>query len=119
MTKRILIGLMVLCMMVLAITASAATLSWTGPTTYTDGTAIPTTKTKTYTAKSSSAATGPWTSEGTTTSNNKTVSEPAAGAIKYYTVSVNVDGQDSVNATPVSKTAGFPTPSAPTGLQIN
>ena len=119
MTKRILIGLMVLCVMVFAITASAATLSWTGPTTYTDGTAIPTTKTKTYTAKSSGSATGPWTSEGTTTSTSRTVSGPAAGETMHYTVSVNVDGIDSVNATPVSKTAGFPTPSAPTGLQIN
>ena len=99
--------------------AQAATLSWTAPTTYTDGSAIPTTLTKTYSMKSGSASSGPWSAEGTTTGTSGTVSEPSAGTTKWYTVSVTVSGVESANATPVFKSAPDKTPSAASGLKIN
>ena len=98
--------------------AWAATLSWTAPTTYTDGSAIPTTLTKTYNMKSGASSSGPWSSEGTTTSTSGTVSEPAAGTTKWYTVSVTISSVESANAIPVSKSAAFKTPSPATGLGI-
>jgi len=111
--------LVVVILLAMAGMAPAATLSWNAVTTYTDGTTIPGSKTITYNAKSGSTATGPWSSEGTSTTTSKVVSEPAPGATKYYTVSATVDSVESANPTAVSKSAPYLTPNPPTGLTIN
>src|SRR4030067_1294299 len=98
---------------------SAATLSWNAVTTYTDGSTIPATLPKTYTMKSGMSVTGPFSSEGVTTSLSGTVSEPSPGTTKWYTVSCIVDGKESDNYYPaVSITAPAKVPGPPTNLWI-
>ncbi|MGW8180680.1 MAG: hypothetical protein ACWGQW_18250, partial [bacterium] len=73
--KRIVI--LTVCLMFVAVGAYAETMSWTGVTKYTDGSAIPSGKTITYTVKSGASASGSFATEGTTTSTSRAVTPPA------------------------------------------
>lgn len=105
--------------MLLSGPAAAATVSWLAPTTYTDLTNIPPTKTITYRVFYGPSATGPWTGTGSTTTALSAVApDPAPGATRWYTATAEVDGQQSDYAVAKSKTVPFPTPAAPTGLSV-
>ena len=120
----ILYALTVVCAILLsASVVIAATLSWIGPTVYTDGIAIPAADQAriTYTPYTGPAATGPWsarpsTAAGVTSAN---VPEPAPGSTLYYTVDATLDGMTSAKVSPpVSKTAPYKTPSGCSGLSV-
>jgi hypothetical protein len=126
----VLIGLLVIGVMMLSAgNAVAATLSWTAPTSYepvppaTVGDPIPSAKvsTITYTPSYGSSATGPWTDLTSTAAGatSAAVPDPAPGTTRWYSVKSNLDGQTSVYATAVSKTAPALKPKSPTGLSVN
>lgn len=99
----------------------AGTLSWEGPTAYTDNTAIPAEKLPLlrYQAYTGGSSTGPWVAVGLLVAGTSvTVPDPPAGGTLYYTVTASLDGMKSGYAVPVSKTIPFPAPAAPTGLSV-
>ena len=102
--------------------AVAATLSWTGPTLYTDGTAIPSAKIATITYKTyyGSSASGPWTAGPVTGAGalSASVAEPAPGTTQWYTLEAALDNQVSGKAVAVSKTSPFKNPNPPGNLWI-
>ena len=103
--------------------AWAATLSWTGPTTYTDGSAIPAADQAriTYTPYTGASASGPWTARPATVAGatSATVPDPSPGATLYYTVDATLDGMTSAKVSPpVSKTAPYRMPSGCSGLSV-
>lgn len=107
---------------ILPLGTNAATLSWTAPGTYTDGSNISTTDQGriTYTPYYGSSSTGPWTS-GTSTLPGVTTStlpDPAVGATRWYTVDATLDGMTSAKGTAVSKTVPFKVPGAPGTLTV-
>jgi len=103
--------------LVMSSTAIAAVMTWTGPTTYTDGSSITVSNQAriTYTPYYGASATGPWTA-GTTTGPGvltATLPDGAPGVTRWYTVDCSLDGQTSAKAVAASKTVPFPVPGAP------
>jgi hypothetical protein len=99
---------------------SAASYRWDGPTTYTDGSAIPAAKISqiVYRAYIGDSSTGPWVLDFTTSAGvtNAVLSDPPPGGTLWYTVDAFLDGVPSAKAAAVSKTVPFQVPAAPTGL---
>jgi len=119
----VLIGLLVLGAILLSASiALAATLSWTAPTTYTDGSAIPAVDQAriTYTPYTGASATGPWSARPSTSAGatSTAVPDPSPGTTLYYTLDCTLDGQTSVRAVAVSKSLPFLVPAAPSGLSV-
>lgn len=102
--------------------AMALSAYWTGPTQYTDGSAISTADQAriTYTVYSGSTASGPWTVVTTTAAGatSAVVPAPSSGVTLWYTGEANLDGQTSAKATPASYTTPFKSPAAPSGFQV-
>ncbi len=119
----------VLVALVLAILAAgplaarAETLSWTAPTTYTDGSSIGS-ATITYTAvwSTSSSLTSPTTLassiSGTSTTFNVTTAGMTRGTTVYFAVRATVGGVNSAYSSPLSWLVPALAPSAPGGLSI-
>ncbi len=103
-----------------------ATLTWTNPTTYTDGAPLTVAAINVYRAAS---ANGPWTLVGTikeptaagaTPIQSYTDPTAPAGATAYYYVTaVDPSGSESAPSVTASKAIPLPTPNAPTNLQIS
>lgn len=92
------------------VASNRAHVCWSPVTAYTDGTAIPTTATVTYTIHRS--VNGAWVSQGTTTATEWT-SEPLAAGTYTYAVSASVNGISSARSSSGRKTATEPVPVAP------
>ena len=113
-----------LILLVVSSPAMAATVSWVLPTAYTNGNPIlavdqARTTVKIYTGNSS---TGPFTLATTTAAGATSGAgpSPATGATKWYTITSNLDGQESAQYSPaVSLTIPFPVPVAPSGLTVS
>jgi hypothetical protein len=122
MRNKIMMLLFVVAALMVSGEALAATLSWTAPATYTDGTAIPAAKiaTITYKTYTGSASTGPWTAGSTTGAGalSATVPEPAPGTTMWYTIDCTLDGQVSGKAAAVSKISPYKNPNPPANLWI-
>ena len=106
-----------------AAAANAATLSWTPPTTYEDGSAIGSeADLLLYHPYYGPSATGPWTAAPVTGATSATVPEPAAGETLWYTVSCSLDtGPEGQKAAAIPLSVPFPqpqNPGAPSGLTI-
>jgi hypothetical protein len=103
--------------------AQAETLSWTAPTTYTDGSLIGT-ATKTYMAvwSTSSSLTSPTTlvasTSTTSTTFNVTTAAMPRGTTIYFGVRATVGGVNSAYSTALSWLVPTLSPSAPGGLSI-
>jgi hypothetical protein len=102
-----------------------ATLSWTAPTTYTDGTAIPSTVTITYNVYEATQAVGTNCSSPTysTTPTVAAVSAltytlPAytATGVYCYALTAETSGMQSALTNSVEVDVTLPTPNPPTGL---
>lgn len=104
--------------------ANAATLNWSAPTTYSDGTDIlaPEMDQLLYHPYYGPSTVGPWTPMPTTGAWSATVPEGQSGETVCYTVSASVGaGQEGEKANPVCKTWPFPQatdPAAPSGLWL-
>lgn len=109
---------MCILLLLMALPAHSATLSWSAVTTYADGSIIPIDKTVTYTTYTGPSASDLSTVQGTTTATSAAVPDPSPGQTMYYTVDAMVDGVRSEKAAPVSKTVPFKNPSPPTNLTI-
>ena len=120
----ILYALTVVCVILLsASVVIAATLSWIGPTVYTDGVSIPAADQAriTYTPYTGASASGPWTARPATAAGatSASVPDPSPGSTLYYTVDATLDGMTSAKVSPpVSKTAPYKTPSGCSGLSV-
>jgi hypothetical protein len=103
--------------------ARAETLSWTAPTTYTDGSAIGS-ATITYLAvwSTSSSLTSPTTLassiSGTSTTFNVSTAGMARGTTIYFGVRATVGGVNSAYSSALSWLVPTLSPSAPGGLSI-
>ena len=111
----------ILCLFIAA-PSLAAVMDWDAPVTYTDNVAIPAGKVPTivYTPFMGDTLTGPWTAGSKTAPGilSATMPDPAPGATKFYTVSGNLDGQESAKAVPASKSVAFQTPAQPPGCRV-
>mgnify|MGYP001589505556 CR=1 FL=1 len=115
--RRMLTVLLGMLLILTANVVKAANLSWTGPTLYVDGTAIPTADQAriTYIPYSGATSSGPWTA-GTGTSAGATtavMADPAPGGSRWYTVDATLDGMTGVKAVAASKSVPFRTPGIP------
>lgn len=103
--------------------AWAETLSWSAPTTYTDGSSIGS-ATITYTAvwSTSSSLSSPTTLassiSGTSTAFNITSAGMPRGSTIYFGVRATVGGVNSAYSSPLSWLVPSLTPSAPSSLSI-
>ena len=103
--------------------AQAETLSWSAPTTYTDGSSIGS-ATITYTAvwSTSSSLTSPTTLassiSGTSTTFNVTTAGMTRGTTIYFGVRATVGGVNSAYSSALSWLVPTLAPSAPGGLTI-
>ena len=99
--------------------SNSATWTWTAPTTYTDGTPIPSGTVLTYKLFTSPTASIPtitpaWTGTALTT----TTSGYAGGSTVYGVVEACVAAGCSVPSVSASKTFPFPAPAAPGALTV-
>ncbi len=119
--KRILFALFALVAASFAF-AGTATLTWTNPTTNTDGSALTLASVNVYRGTS---ATGPWTQIGSVTAQGGAVpsgytDKTAADGttVYYYVTAVGSDGNESAPSTIVSKAIPNPVPNPPSGLTV-
>jgi hypothetical protein len=123
------VGLVLGAILLFASGASAATLSWTAPTTGIDnttGATVPLTSAEIsrliYTPYVGSSSSGPWTAGAATAAGATSapgLSEPARGSTLWYTADATLDGLRGNKAPAVSKVGGqVPRPNPPGSLQI-
>jgi hypothetical protein len=105
--------------------ANAATLNWSAPDTYTDGTPIGYDEANqlVYHPYHGPTIAGPWTALPTTGAEYATVPEAQSGETMCYTVSalITTIGPEGDKATPICDTVPFPQatdPAAPSGLWL-
>jgi hypothetical protein len=111
---------MILLALFIAAPSIAAVITFDKVTTYTDGTTIPTAKQSliVYKAFYGPTQTGPWTEGASSTGLVIVAPDPAAGSTGWFTVSATLEGQESANCVPASKTVAPLTPSAPPGCLV-
>ncbi len=117
--KRLAIVLVALVLPFLAAAQAAptATLSWTPPTTYTDGTAI--TQAITYNVyQGASALSLTKVASGVTTLTQTITTGLLDGVTYFWSITAVVGGVESAQAAPVSKTFPAGTPSTVINLQV-
>ena len=116
--KRILYALCALLAASFAF-AGTATLTWTNPTTNTDGSALTLASVNVYRGTS---ATGPWSNIGSVkAADPATYTDTTAtdGATEYYYVTaVGSDGNESAPSSIVSKAIPSAVPNPPSGLTV-
>ena len=102
--------------------AGTATLTWTNPTAYTDGSALTLASVNVYRGTSAS---GPWTKIGSvaesaaTPITTYTDATAVAGTTEfYYVTALDAAGNESAPSNTASKAIPPATPNSPTGLQI-
>lgn len=124
MKQLILLLSMIMVLMAGTVRADPETFTWTNPTQYVDGTAIPAAKqalikTHLYWATTSN---GPWIEFASVSNGTSSYSgTPPAnyGIVAYYTLTVELDGALSAFLLPaVAYTRPFPACNAPTNLII-
>lgn len=119
----LLFALVMAIVAVVPLAAQAETLSWTAPTTYTDGSSIGT-ATITYTAvwSTSSSLTSPTTLassiSATSTTFNITTTGMTRGSTVYFGVRATVGGVNSAYSSALSWLVPTVSPSPPGGLSI-
>ena len=103
--KKILIGLLILFIFALSGSALSETFTWSNPTVYEDGSAIPTVKLaliKTHLFWGSAIG-GPWTEFAVVIGGVATyvgTPPPARGVIAYYTMTAELDNTQSAYMLP-------------------
>ena len=121
--KRVMFFVMLICMTQIGVwMAQGATLSWDGPTTYTDSTPIdvndlPDLRYHPFTGPS---AAGPWVEYEMVSATSVIVPDPSNGETMWYTVEASLLGElRSGKAVPISKNVPFPPVAAPQSLRVN
>jgi hypothetical protein len=111
--KKMLVGLLILLTFALSGSAFPETFTWSNPTVYVDGSAIPTAKqvlVKTHLFWGTSAS-GPWTEFAVVTAGAITYTgtpPPERGVVAYYTLTAELDGIQSAKMLPsISYTRPF------------
>ncbi len=120
--KRIAFAVFALLCSTLAL-AGTATLTWTNPTTNTDGSTLTLASVNVYRGTS---ATGPWTKVGSVTappggvvpSGYTDTTANDGTTVYYYVTAVGSDGNESAPSAIVSKAIPSPVPNPPAGLTV-
>jgi len=112
MLKKLLRACFFLASLVVATSGNASTISWNLPTTYSDGTPIPSSEVRQIRVKvySSPERTGPWKWVATSLpgATSMQVMDPPPGQTLWYTVKSSLHDAESIYAEPVRKTNAEP-----------